>query len=143
MNLSDIDIELLLFGKWRFNTEWEKISIEFKDDMTYTQTRTQTFILSKPRELFTGDKFSGVWYVNYGRLFLIVKSAPQSVFNFHLPILSKVYLADAIASLMSLFVSEKYEIVKINPTEFLLKDEKQSIIGKRIIKKSSFSSLQS
>ena len=30
MNLSDTEIEILLFGKWRFNTNWEKISIEFK-----------------------------------------------------------------------------------------------------------------
>jgi hypothetical protein len=58
MNLSDTEIEILLFGKWRFNTNWEKISIEFKDDMTYEQTRIQTFLLSKPSELITGNKFT-------------------------------------------------------------------------------------
>ncbi|MEJ6488001.1 hypothetical protein N0Y54_43450 [Nostoc punctiforme UO1] len=39
MNLSDTEIEILLFGKWRFNINWEKISIEFKDNMTYEQTK--------------------------------------------------------------------------------------------------------
>ncbi|MBR8837978.1 MAG: hypothetical protein DSM106950_29255 [Stigonema ocellatum SAG 48.90 = DSM 106950] len=42
-NLSGIEIEILLFGKWRFDTSWEKITIQFKDDMTYEQTRIQTF----------------------------------------------------------------------------------------------------
>ncbi|MBD2299211.1 hypothetical protein [Nostoc sp. FACHB-190] len=138
MNLSDIDIELLLFGKWRINSEWEKISIEFKDDMTYTQTKTQTYILAKPKELFSGDKFTGVWYVNYGRLFLIVKAAPQSMFNFSLPILHKINLADILITFISLFTAEKYEIVKINQTELIMKDEKESIIGKKIIRNANF-----
>ncbi|MEH1860977.1 MAG: hypothetical protein V7L21_23965 [Nostoc sp.] len=56
MNLSDTEIEILLFGKWRFNTNWEKISIEFKDNMTYEQTRIQTFLLSKTSEFITGNK---------------------------------------------------------------------------------------
>ncbi|MBE8992327.1 hypothetical protein [Nostoc sp. LEGE 12450] len=47
MSLSDTEIEILLSGKWRFNTDWEKNSIKFKDDMTYEQTRIQTFLLSK------------------------------------------------------------------------------------------------
>lgn len=38
---SDIEIEILLLGKWRFGTSSEKIMIEFKDDMTYRQTRVQ------------------------------------------------------------------------------------------------------
>ena len=63
-NLSDIEIEKLLFGKWRYDTRWEKISIEFKDNMTYEQTRIQTFILDKPREFITGNKFTGVWHVS-------------------------------------------------------------------------------
>ncbi|MCC5634809.1 hypothetical protein LC593_02895 [Nostoc sp. CHAB 5844] len=134
INLSDTEIEILLLGKWRFNKEWEKISIEFKDDMTYRQTRTQTFVLSKPRELLTGDKFTGVWYVNDRRLHLIVKAAPESIFNFHLPIFSKIYLANLIATVMSLFITEKYELIKINKSEFLIKDEKESIIGRKIIK---------
>ncbi|RAM51845.1 MAG: hypothetical protein C6Y22_09450, partial [Hapalosiphonaceae cyanobacterium JJU2] len=62
--LSDIDIEVLLFGKWRFDTSKEKISIEFKSDMTYEQIRVQTFISTKPVELLTGNKFNGVWFIN-------------------------------------------------------------------------------
>ncbi|MEA5603224.1 hypothetical protein [Nostoc sp. UHCC 0252] len=57
---SDIEIEILLLGKWRFNTDSEKITIEFKDDMTYEQTRIQTLLFSKPKELLTGNKFTGV-----------------------------------------------------------------------------------
>ena len=108
MNLSDTEIEILLFGKWRFNTKWEKNSIEFKDNMTYEQTRIQTFILSKPNEFITGNKFTGVWHVNDRRLCLIVKTVPKSFFNLQLLILSKVDLADMIVSIYSIFITENY-----------------------------------
>ena len=98
MNLSDTEIEILLFGKWRFNTDWEKISIEFKDDMTYEQTRIQTFLLSKPREFITGNKFTGVWHVNDRRLCLILKTVPKSFFNLRLLILSKGEQCDFVRS---------------------------------------------
>lgn len=29
-NLSDIEIEKLLFGKWRFDTRWEKFLLNLK-----------------------------------------------------------------------------------------------------------------
>src|SRR6476646_11581088 len=109
-NFSDKEIEILLFGKWRFNTNWEKISIQFRDDMTYEQTRIQTFILAKPSELITGNKFTGVWHVNDQRLYLVIKAVPKSVFNLQLLILSKVYLADMLVSICSIFITENYEI---------------------------------
>ena len=133
MNLSDTEIEILLFGKWRFNTDWEKFSIELKDDMTYEQTRIQTFFLFKPKEYITGNKFTGVWHVNDRKLCLIVKTVPKSLLNLQLSILLKVSLADIIASFVSLFITENYEIVTINNSEFIIKDDKQSIIGKKII----------
>ncbi|BAY22820.1 hypothetical protein NIES2100_25840 [Calothrix sp. NIES-2100] len=132
MNLSDIEIEVLLFGKWRFNTDWEKISIEFKDDMTYEQSRIQTFILSKPRELITGNKFNGVWYVNDGKLCLILKTVPKSFLNLQLAILPKVFLADMVVSIASLFLTEKYELTEINNSKFIIKDEQQPIVATKI-----------
>lgn len=132
MNLSDTEIEILLFGKWRFNTNWEKISIEFKDNMTYEQTRIQTFLLSKPRELITGNKFTGVWHVNDRRLCLIVKTVPKSFFNLQLLILSKVDLADMIASIYSIFITENYEVIEINKLKFLISDKNQIIAGIKI-----------
>jgi hypothetical protein len=128
-NLTDIDIEILLIGKWRFNTAWEKISIEFKDDMTYRQTKIQTFILSKPKEIITGNKFMGVWHVSERKLHLNVKNVPQSIFNLQIPILNKVSVADMIAILGSLFLTEKYEIVKINSSKFLIMDADTAIVG--------------
>ena len=132
MNLSDTEIEILLFGKWRFNTNWEKISIEFKDDMTYEQTRIQTFLLSKPRELITGNKFTGVWHVNDRRLCLIVKTIPKSFFNLQLLILSKVYLADMIASVCSIFITENYEVIEINRLKFIISHKNQIIAARKI-----------
>ena len=96
ISLSDTEIETLLLGKWRFDTDWEKIYVEFKDDMSYEQTRIQTFLLSKPRELITGNKFTGVWHVKDSKLCLIIKSIPKSVVNLDLPKLSKNYLVDMI-----------------------------------------------
>ena len=132
MNLSDTEIEILLFGKWRFNTNWEKVSIEFKDNMTYEQTRIQTFILSKPSEFITGNKFTGVWHVNDRRLCLIVKTVPKSFFNLRLLILSKVDLADMIASIYSIFIIENYEVIEINRSEFIISNNNQRITGKKI-----------
>ncbi|MEH2221556.1 hypothetical protein [Nostoc sp.] len=132
MNLSDPEIEILLFGKWRFNTNWEKISIEFKDDMTYEQTRIQTFLLSKPSELMTGNKFTGVWHVNDRRLCLIVKTVPKSFFNLRLLILSKVDLADMIASIYSIFITENYEVIEIDKLKFIISNKNQIISGIKI-----------
>lgn len=133
-NLSDIDIEILFLGKWRFNTSWEKITILFKDDMTYEETIIQTFIYSKPKELIAGNKFTGVWYVNDGNLHLVVKTLPKSFFNFKIPLLFQLPVANTIASLSSMFVTEKYEIMKLNSSKFLIKDKEkeQSIIGTKI-----------
>ncbi|AVH66614.1 hypothetical protein CDG77_26700 [Nostoc sp. 'Peltigera membranacea cyanobiont' 213] len=132
INLSDIEIEVLLFGKWRFDTAWEKISIIFKDDMTYEQTRVQTFILYKPKELITGNKFNGVWYVTDRKLHLNIKSIPKSFLNLEIPLAFKISVADIVATLGSLFTAEKYEVAKINSSKFLLKDGEQSIIGTKI-----------
>lgn len=132
INLSDTEIEILLLGKWRFETDWEKISIQFKDDMTYEQSRIQTFILSKPRELITGNKFFGIWHVNDRRLYFTLRSLPKSIFNFQIPILSKVYLADMAASLISLFITEKYEIIQINSSKFVIQDMDKSFVAIKI-----------
>lgn len=132
MNLSDTEIEMLLIGKWRFNTNWEKNSIEFKDNMTYEQTRIQTFLLSKPREFITGNKFTGVWHVNDKRLCLIVKTVPKSFFNLQILILSRVNLADMIASIYSIFVTENYEVIEIDKLKFLISDKNHRIAGIKI-----------
>ncbi|WP_292736199.1 hypothetical protein [Nostoc sp. JL31] len=132
MNLSDTEIEMLLIGKWRFNTNWEKNSIEFKDNMTYEQTRIQTFLLSKPREFITGNKFTGVWHVNDRRLCLIVKTVPKSFFNLQILILSRVNLADMIASIYSIFVTENYEVIEIDKLKFLISDKNHRIAGIKI-----------
>ena len=131
-NLSDTEMEILLLGKWRFNTNWEKISIEFKDNMTYEQTKIQTFLLSKPSEFITGNKFTGVWHVNDKRLCLIVKTVPKSFFNLQLLILSKVDLADMIVSIYSIFITENYKIIEINKLKFLISDKNQIIAGIKI-----------
>jgi hypothetical protein len=131
-NLSDIEIEILLFGKWRFNTSWEKITIHFRDDMTYEQTRIQTFIFSKPKEIIIGNKFTGVWYVSERKLHLITKTVPKSLFNFKVPLAFTVSLADVIASLGSMFATENYEVIKINDSKFQMMDKNQPIIGIKI-----------
>lgn len=131
-NLSDIEIENLFFGKWRFDTRWEKISIEFKDDMTYEQTRIQTFILDKPSEFITGNKFTGVWHVSERKLCFNVKTVPKSLFNLHIPLLFTVSLADITARFGSVFITEKYEVIKIDSSKFLMMDGDESIIGTKI-----------
>ena len=133
-NLSDVEIEILLFGKWRFDTQWEKIYIEFKDDMTYEQTRIQTFFLSKPTELVTGNKFLGVWYVSERKLCLTVKSVPKSFLNLQIPMLfSKISIADILAHIAALFITEKYQIIKINSSSFVLTDAvEKSFVGTKI-----------
>ncbi|MGV0106627.1 Lipocalin-like domain-containing protein [Nostoc sp. DSM 114160] len=129
---SDLEIEILLLGKWRFNTGSEKITIEFKDDMTYEQTRIQTLLLSKPKELLTGNKFTGVWYVSQKKLYLNVKTMPKSFFNFKIPLVFKISIADMVATLGSVFVAEMYEVIRINSSKFLIKDKEQSIVGTKI-----------
>ncbi|MDZ7967466.1 MAG: hypothetical protein RM368_21350 [Nostoc sp. DedSLP03] len=129
---SDLEIEILLLGKWRFNTGSEKITIEFKDDMTYEQTRIQTLLLSKPKELLTGNKFTGVWYVSQKKLYLNVKTMPKSFFNFKVPLVFKISIADMVATLGSVFVAEMYEVIRINSSNFLIKDKEQSILGTKI-----------
>ncbi|MBE8986282.1 hypothetical protein [Nostoc sp. LEGE 12450] len=136
--LSDIEIEILLLGKWRFNTFSEKITIEFKDDMTYEQTRVQILLFSKPKELITGNKFTGVWYVSKKKLYLNVKNMPKSFFNFRIPLAFKISIADIIATLGSVFMPEIYEVITINSSKFLIKDKEQSIMGTKINKNPSF-----
>ncbi len=126
-NLSDRDIEKLLIGKWRYNTDKEKVCLEFYQDMTYEQTRIQTYFLSKPKEYITGNKFTGVWHVNDKKLSLILKSIPNSIFNLHLSELLKFTVADMVASLNSLFFIENYQIIKINNSEFIIMDEDELI----------------
>ncbi|MGB6301418.1 MAG: hypothetical protein WBF90_35275 [Rivularia sp. (in: cyanobacteria)] len=126
-NLSDRDIEKLLIGKWRYNTDKEKVCLEFHQDMTYEQTRIQTYFLSKPKEYITGNKFTGVWHVNDKKLSLILKSIPNSIFNLHLSELLKFTVADMVASFNSLFFLENYQIVKINNSEFIIRDENELI----------------
>ncbi|NDJ23277.1 hypothetical protein GS682_16880 [Nostoc sp. B(2019)] len=129
---SDIEIEILLFGKWRFDKPGEKITIQFKDDMTYEQTTIQTFIFSKPKELLIGNKFMGVWYVNQKKLYLNIKTVPKSVFNLEISLVFKAPIADMVASLTSVFMPEKYEVMRINSSKFLLMDQDESIIGTKI-----------
>jgi hypothetical protein len=131
-NLSDIDIEILLFGKWRFDRSWEKITILFKDDMTYEQTRIQTFLFSKPREVLTGNKFTGVWYVSDKTLYLKLKTMPKSLLNLDIPLLPKISIADAIATLSSVFASEKYQVIEIDSSKFIIKDEEHLMDGRKI-----------
>ena len=130
--LSDIEIELLLLGKWRFDNSWEKITIQFKDDMTYEQTKIQTFILSKPKEFVTGTEFTGIWYVSEKTLHLSVKTAPKSILNLHVPLIFKISIADMIVSLRSIFLVENYKIIEMNSSKFLIMDKEQSIVGTKI-----------
>jgi hypothetical protein len=132
---SDIEIEILLLGKWRFDTSSEKITIEFQDDMTYEQTRVQTLLFSKPKELLTGNKFTGVWYVSQKKLHLNLRTMPKSFLNFKIPLAFKISIADIVGTLGSVFMSESYEIMRINSSKFLIKNQEQSIIGTKINKK--------
>ncbi|MBN4004261.1 hypothetical protein [Nostoc sp. LPT] len=129
---SDIEIEILLLGKWRFNTSSEKITIEFKDDMTYEQTRIQILLLSKPKELITGNKFTGVWYVSKKKLYLNVKTMPKSFFNLKVPLFLQIHIADIVATIGSIFITENYEVIRINSSKFIIKDKEQSIIGTKV-----------
>ncbi|MBE8988218.1 MULTISPECIES: hypothetical protein [Nostoc] len=129
---SDIEIEILLFGKWRFDTSSEKVTIEFKDDMTYEQTTVQTLLFSKPKELITGNKFTGVWYVSQKKLYLNVKTMPKSFLNLRIPLVFKISIADMIATLSSVLMVENYEVMRINSSKFLIKDKEQSILGTKI-----------
>lgn len=131
-SISDVEIEILLLGKWRFDNSWEKITIQFKDDMTYEQTKIQTFIFSKPREFITGNKFTGVWYVSEKTLYLNVKTVPKSLLNLHIPLVFKISIADMIVSLGSIFLIENYKIININSSKFLIMDKERSIIGTKI-----------
>ncbi|MEH2284574.1 MAG: hypothetical protein V7K90_25175 [Nostoc sp.] len=129
---SDIEIEILLLGKWRFDTHSEKITIEFKDDMTYEQTRVQILLFSKPKELLTGNKFTGVWYVSQKKLHLNVRTMPKSFFNLKVPLALKISLADIVATLGSVFIPENYEVIRINSSKFFIKNQEQSIIGTKL-----------
>ncbi|MEH2114164.1 hypothetical protein [Nostoc sp.] len=129
---SDIEIEILLLGKWRFDTSSEKITIEFRDDMTYEQTKVQILLFSKPKELITGNKFTGVWYVSQKKLHLNVRTMPRSFFNFKIPLAFKISLADIVATLGSVFIPENYDVIRINSSKFFIKDKEQSIIGTKL-----------
>jgi hypothetical protein len=129
---SDIEIEILLLGKWRFDTSSEKITIEFKDDMTYEQTKIQTLLFSKPKELLTGNKFTGVWYVSQKKLYLNLRTMPKSFLNLRIPLAFKISIADMVATLGSVLMVENYEVIRINSSKFLMKDKEQSIIGTKI-----------
>ncbi|MDZ8185598.1 MAG: hypothetical protein RMX96_12175 [Nostoc sp. ChiSLP02] len=130
--LSDIDIEILFYGKWRLNTSWEKVTITFKDDMTYEQSKVKTFFFHKPLELLTGNKFTGVWYVNDRRLYLNLKAIPDSFFNLQIPLVFKISIGDVVASLGSVFITEKYEVVEIDSSKFTLKNQEESVFGTKI-----------
>lgn len=130
-SLSDREIETLLIGKWRFDTEWEKVFLEFKQDMTYDQTRIQTFFLSKPKEFLTGNKFTGVWHVNDQKLCLVVKTLPKSLLNLQLSVLFKVSIADIMASFISMLIIENYKIVEINSSTFVITDADKSIVARK------------
>ncbi len=132
LSLSDREVEILLVGKWRYNTDKEKVFIEFNDDLTYEQTRIQTFFLSKPKEYITGNKFNGVWHVNDGKLSLIVKSLPKSIFNLYLSKLFKFTVADMLASFNSLLFIENYKIVTINNSKFKIIDQNELIIVTKV-----------
>ena len=135
---SDIEIEILLLGKWRFDTSSEKITIEFKDDMTYEQTKIQTLLFSKPKELLTGNKFTGVWYVSQKKLYLNLRTMPKSFLNLRIPLAFKISIADMVATLGSVLMVENYEVIRINSSKFLMKDKEQSIIGTKINKNLSY-----
>ncbi|QSJ20214.1 hypothetical protein JYQ62_16800 [Nostoc sp. UHCC 0702] len=130
-SVSDREIETLLIGKWRFDTDWEKVFLEFKEDMTYEQTKIQTFFLSKPKEFITGNKFTGVWHVNEQKLCLIVKTVPKSMLNLQISVLFKVSIADILASLFSLVIIENYKIIEIDSSRFIIMDAEQSIVARR------------
>ena len=129
---SDIEIEILLLGKWRFDTSSEKITIEFRDDMTYEQTKVQILLLSRPKEIITGNKFTGVWYVSQKKLHLNVRTMPKSFFNFKIPLFFRISLADITATLGSVLMPENYEVIRINSSKFLIKDKEQSIVGTKL-----------
>ena len=129
---SDIEIEILLLGKWRFGTSTEKIMIEFKDDMTYRQTRVQMLFFSKPKELITGNTFTGIWYVSRKKLHLDVRTMPKSFFNLEIPLGLKISLADIVATSFSIFMPESYEVFRINRSQFLIKDKEELIVGTKI-----------
>ncbi|MCF4967881.1 hypothetical protein [Nostoc sp. CMAA1605] len=129
---SDIEIEVLLIGKWRFNTSLAKVTIEFKDDMTYEEIKIQTSLLYKAQELITGNKFTGVWYVTNKKLHLNMKAMPKSVLNFKIPLAFKISIADAIASINSVFTPEIYDVMRINNSQFLIKYQDESVIGAKI-----------
>lgn len=131
-SLSDREIEMLLLGKWRYNTDKEKVFLEFNDDMTYEQTRIQTFFLSKPKEYITGNKFTGVWHVNDRKLSLILKSIPKSIFNLQISELLTFTVADMVASFNSLLFIESYKVVTINNSKFIIMDENKSIIVTKV-----------
>ncbi|MGB6297576.1 MAG: hypothetical protein WBF90_15530 [Rivularia sp. (in: cyanobacteria)] len=130
--LSDKEIETLLVGKWRYNTDFEKIFLEFKDDMTYEQTRIQTYFLSKPKEYITGNKFAGVWHVNDRKVSLILKRLPKSILNLQLSKLFKLSIADMVASFNSLLFIENYQITKINNSKFSIMDEDELIVATKM-----------
>ncbi|UKO96125.1 hypothetical protein [Nostoc sp. UHCC 0870] len=129
---SDLEIEILLLGKWRFDTSSEKINIQFNNDMTYEQTRIQTFFFNKPRELITGNQFTGIWYVSEGKLHLNVRKLPKSLLNLEIPLMFKISMADIFATLSSMFIPENYEVISINSSKFIMQDKEQSILGLKI-----------
>ena len=135
---SDIEMEILLLGKWRYDTFSEKVTIEFKDDMTYEQTKIQILLFSKPKELITGNKFTGVWYISQKKLYLSVKTMPKSFLNLKIPLVFEISIADIVATLGSVFMSENYEVMRINSSKFLIKNAEQSIIGTKINKNPSY-----
>ena len=98
----------------------------------YEQTKIQTLLFSKPKELLTGNKFTGVWYVSQKKLYLNVRTMPKSFLNLRIPLVFKISIADMVATLGSVLMVENYEIMKINSSKFLMKDKDQSILGTKI-----------
>jgi hypothetical protein len=49
-----------------------------------------------------------------------------------IPLAFNISIADMIATLGSIFITEKYQIIDINSSKFLIMDKDQSIIGTKI-----------
>ncbi|MGB6301419.1 MAG: hypothetical protein WBF90_35280, partial [Rivularia sp. (in: cyanobacteria)] len=74
----------------------------------------------------------GTWYVNERRLCFNVDKVPKSSFNLRLPWLTKFNIADTVVNLGSIFITEKYKVVKINSSKFLITDKDKSFVGTKM-----------
>lgn len=125
---SDMEMEVLLIGKWLYETASEKVTIEFKDDMTYEQTKIQMLLFSRLKEFVTGNKFTGVWYVRRKQLHLNLRNMPTSLLNFKVLLAFELSIADMLGTLGSVLLPERYEIMRINTAKMLMQVQDKSII---------------